>query len=126
MDKINNGMSNELNAACQCSNDSENAASCACCQTSVKTTARSPEMKRALTSRLNRVIGQLNGIKTMIDGDRYCGDILMQLSAAEKSVKSLAAFLLNAHLKGCIVNSIEAGDLSVIDEVMLLFKRFQG
>ena len=53
-----------------------------------KATPRSQQMQDDLQKRLNRVIGQLNGVKSMIDDNRYCGDVLMQLSAAESAVHS--------------------------------------
>ena len=48
-----------------------------------KHTPRSDELKRSATRRLNRAIGQLNGVKAMLDEDRYCADVLTQLAAAE-------------------------------------------
>ena len=53
-----------------------------------KATPRSEQMQADLQKRLNRVIGQLNGVKAMIDDNRYCGDVLVQLSAAESAVHS--------------------------------------
>lgn len=94
---------------------------CSKCQ---KETHRDEKSKKELTSRINRIIGQMNGVKKMIDEDRYCDDILIQLSAIDKSIKSLATQMLDYHLHNCLVNSIKSGDESVVNEITDLFKRF--
>ena len=91
---------------------------------SQKKKVRTPEEKKALTIRLNKIIGQMNGIKKMIDEDRYCDDILIQLAATDKSIKSLATVILEKHMKTCLVKSIQEGDISVVDELVDLFKRY--
>lgn len=94
-----------------------------CCCT--RTTNRTDETKKALSSRINRIIGQLNGIKKMIEDDRYCDDVLIQLSAVDKSVKSLANVILDAHMHTCLVRDIQNGKIETVDEIVELFKRFQ-
>lgn len=94
-----------------------------CCNTKIK--ERSLEEKKTLTTRLNKIIGQLNGIKNMIEDDRYCDDILIQLSAADKSIKSLANLLLDNHMHTCLIEHIENKNYEIIDEIVDLFKRFQ-
>lgn len=89
-----------------------------------KATPRSQQMQDDLQKRLNRVIGQLNGVKTMIDDNRYCGDVLIQLSAAESAVHSISAILLQNHLETCVVEQIEQGNTQIIDEAMQLIKKF--
>ena len=89
-----------------------------------KATPRSQQLQDDLQKRLNRVIGQLNGVKTMIDDNRYCGDVLVQLSAAESAVHSISAILLQNHLETCVVEQIEQGNTQIIDEAMQLIKKF--
>ena len=89
-----------------------------------KKTKRDENAKKILTNRLNRIEGQIRGIKKMIEEDRYCNDILIQLLAVENSVKSLSNQILETHLYTCISNDIEKGNLEVIDELISLFKRF--
>lgn len=89
-----------------------------------KATPRSEQMQADLQKRLNRVIGQLNGVKAMIDDNRYCGDVLVQLSAAESAVHSISAILLQNHLETCVVEQIEQGNTEIIDEAMKLIKKF--
>ena len=87
-------------------------------------TKRDDNTKKQLTNRLNRIEGQIRGIKKMIEEDRYCNDVLIQLAAVESSVKSLSNQVLENHLLTCISNDIEKGNLEVIDELISLFKRF--
>ena len=61
-----------------------------CCHCDHKVTPRSSELKSGVSRRINRAIGQLNGIKTMIDEDLYCGDILIQLAAVDSAVKDVS------------------------------------
>ena len=89
-----------------------------------KNTPRSMELQADMQKRLNRAIGQLNGVKAMIDDNRYCGDVLTQLAAAESAVHSISAILLQNHLETCVVEQIEAGNSAIIDEAMQLIKKF--
>ncbi len=86
---------------------------------------RSEEERKAIINRLNRIAGQVNGIVRMVEEDRYCDDVLIQLSAVDKAIKALADMMLDAHMHTCLVEHIKAGDLSAVDEVVDLFRRFQ-
>ena len=92
-----------------------------CCN---KKTKRSPDEKKLISNRLNRISGQINGINKMIENDAYCNDVLIQLSAVEKAVKSLSVHILENHLYTCVSRDLENGDLDTIDELISLFKRF--
>lgn len=93
-----------------------------CCNN--KKTKRSPEEKKLIINRLNRISGQINGITKMIENDAYCNDVLVQLSAVKNSVKSLSSHILENHLYTCVTNDLENGELDTIDELISLFKRF--
>lgn len=96
-----------------------------CCNcASCKHTPRSVELKSDVSRRINRAIGQLNGIKTMVEEDRYCGDVLTQLVAVESAVKAISREVMQDHLETCVVERVQAGDTEVVDEVMGLFKKF--
>lgn len=103
-----------------CESKSPRSQSCCCHH---KATPRTEEFQRDLQKRLNRAIGQLNGVKAMIDDNRYCGDVLTQLAAAESAVHSISAILLQNHLETCVVEQIEAGNTAIIDEAMQLIKK---
>ena len=94
----------------------------ACCR--YKHTPRSEALQKDVQTRLNRAIGQLNAVKTMIDDNRYCGDVLTQLSAAEKAVRRVSEIVLREHLETCVVEEIREGNNEVIPEVMGLIKNF--
>lgn len=89
-----------------------------------KDTPRSEELQADLQKRLNRVIGQLGGVKAMLDDNRYCGDVLVQLAAAESAVRSISSRLLQNHLETCVVEQIQRGNVEVVDEVMQLMRKF--
>jgi DNA-binding FrmR family transcriptional regulator len=93
-----------------------------CCRT--KHTPRSEELKRNVTRRLNRAVGQINGVKTMVEEDRYCGDVLTQLAAAESALRSVSRLLLQDHLQTCVVERVQQGDTEVIEELTTLLKQF--
>jgi DNA-binding FrmR family transcriptional regulator len=92
-----------------------------CCN---KKTKRSPDDKKLIINRLNRIGGQIKGITKMVENDAYCNDVLIQLSAVKNSVKSLSTHILENHLYMCVANDLENGELDTIDELISLFKRF--
>ncbi|MGN0078745.1 MAG: metal-sensing transcriptional repressor [Coriobacteriales bacterium] len=96
---------------------------CACCKH--KETPRSQELQADLHKRLNRAIGQLNGVKAMIDDNRYCGDVLTQLAAVQSAVGKVSQLVLKNHMETCVVEQIQRGNLEVVDEALELIARFQ-
>lgn len=89
-----------------------------------KSTPRSMELQADMQKRLNRAIGQLTGVKAMIEDNRYCGDVLTQLAAAESAVRRVSEMVLAEHMRTCVVEEVRAGNDEVIDEVMALMRRF--
>ena len=89
-----------------------------------KSTPRDEEFKANLQQRLNRAIGQLGGVKAMLDDNRYCGDVLMQLAAAEKAVHRVSELVLENHLHTCVVEQVRQGNEDVVDEAMDLIRKF--
>jgi CsoR family transcriptional regulator, copper-sensing transcriptional repressor len=66
--------------------------------------------KPALAKRMNRIEGQVRGIAKMIAEDRYCVDVLTQVSAVRSALDALAMQLLEHHLTGCVAHAVKAGD----------------
>ena len=97
--------------------------SCEACEKR-KRTPRSEEFKHDVGCRINRTIGQLGGIRSMVEEDRYCGDVHTQLAAVESAVKAVSRDVMQDHLVTCVVERVRAGDAEVVDEVMDLFKKF--
>lgn len=89
-----------------------------------KITIRPDYEKKKIFNRINRISGQLNGVKKMIDENKHCNDILVQLSAIEKSINSLSNYVLECHLYNCVSKELEDGNLEIIDELVSLYKRF--
>ena len=96
---------------------------CCCCEKK-KHTARTQKQIKSIESRINRINGQLAGINKMVKENRYCADILVQLSAVSSAVKGLATIILEDHLKSCVTEKVLEGNNAVMDEVLQLFKRF--
>ncbi len=84
---------------------------------------RTPEQNENYTKRLNRIEGQIRGINKMINTDRHCDEIMIQIAASTKALKSLGQELLENHMKTCMVEDIKRGQLESIDEVMELFRK---
>ena len=90
-----------------------------------KNTPRSESSNRQLQNRLNRMIGQLNGIKKMLDDNRYCGDILTQIAAVESALQSFGYIILQDHMETCVVEEIKNGNLQIVDEAVDLIKKLK-
>ncbi|MBQ4023989.1 MAG: metal-sensing transcriptional repressor [Treponema sp.] len=88
-----------------------------------RTKVRSDEEKKKLTGRLNRAIGQLNGLKKMVEEDAYCADILIQASACTAAVNSFSKVLISSHLKSCVQNDIKNGNEESLDEFLKIMSK---
>ena len=77
----------------------------------------------ALLKRLNRIEGQVRGLKDMLQRDAYCPDVLVQVSAVTSALNSFSRELLNSHIHTCVVEGIRRGDDEVIDELMCVLQK---
>jgi DNA-binding FrmR family transcriptional regulator len=94
------------------------------CKLSGKTKHREEAEYKALLNRLNRIEGQVRGIKKMVENDVYCTDILTQVSAIQSALNAFNKELLTNHVKTCVVNNIKNGNEDeIIDELMITVKR---
>lgn len=88
---------------------------------------RSDKEYKDLIKRLNRMEGQIRGLKGMVEKDAYCIDILTQVSAVTAALNSFSQALLENHLKTCVMNDILSGDeesnVETMDELMVVIKR---
>ena len=78
---------------------------------------------RDLIHRLNRVEGQIRGIRAMLEEDRYCVDILTQVQAVSSALNAFSRTLLSNHIKTCVVEDIRSGDEQVVDELCETIKK---
>ena len=79
--------------------------------------------------RLNRIAGQIRGVQKMIHDERYCIDILTQITSIQGAVKAVGENILERHLKGCVKQSFSIGDkedrIKKVDEVIEVLKKFR-
>ena len=91
-----------------------------CC---AKTTERSEEERKKLIHRLNRIEGQIRGIRGMLEKDAYCADILTQSAAVNAAVNAFNRDLIASHIHHCVVRDIREGKDDVIDELVLTLQK---
>ena len=85
-----------------------------CCE---RTKHRSEKEKKDLITRLNRIEGQVRGIKNMVEEERYCVEILNQVSAVQSALNSFNKKLLASHINSCVVEDIRDGKDEAVDEL---------
>jgi CsoR family transcriptional regulator, copper-sensing transcriptional repressor len=81
------------------------------------------KVKSNLVTRLNRIEGQIRGIKGLIEKDTYCDDVINQIAATQSALNSVAKLLLEGHMKSCVVERIQEGDMEVLDEVLVTIQK---
>lgn len=86
----------------------------ACCE---RSTHREDKAYRDLINRLSRIEGQIRGVKKMVEEDRYCIDIINQVSAISSALNSFNKVLLSAHIKSCVVEDVKTGSDQMVDEL---------
>lgn len=88
-------------------------------RTKMRTEAELADLNR----RLNRIEGQIKGIRGMLEKNAYCPDILMQVSAANAALNSFTKVLLATHIRSCVTQHVRQGDDAVIDELVDTLQR---
>lgn len=96
---------------------------CNCQQENIKHKQRGADEKKDLITRLNRIEGQVRGIRTMVEEDRYCVDIVTQVSAIQSALNGFNKELLARHIKTCVSDDIQAGNEEAVDELCDLLKK---
>ena len=91
-----------------------------CCK---KTKQRSEEEYKSLSHRLNRIVGQIRGIRGMVERSAYCPDILIQSAAVTAAMNAFNRELLSNHIRTCVVKDIQAGNEEVIDELVTTLQK---
>ena len=88
-------------------------------------TPRTKEEKEKVLNRLKRIEGQVRGIQSMVEEDRYCVDILVQTSAIQSALKNVGFAVTERHIKHCVTDAIQKGEgEETIDELMSVLKQF--
>ncbi len=96
-----------------------------CCNCHQKATPRQEKELRQLRNRLNRMMGQLNGIGRMLEENRYCGDILTQVAAVESALQAFGYLIFQEHMETCVVEEIRKGNTGIVDEAVELMKKLK-
>ncbi len=91
-----------------------------CC----KKKMRSDEEHRSLVNRLSRIEGQVRGVRSMLDSDAYCVDILTQVSAIRSALTSFSKELLSTHIKECVVSDIKNDNYATVEELCDVVEKF--
>ena len=94
-----------------------------CCHCSQRKKERSPEEYKKLIHRLNRIEGQIRGIRSMVESGAYCPDILVQAAAVNAAVNAFNKELLAAHIRTCVAEDIRAGRDETIDELVTTLQK---
>lgn len=91
-----------------------------CCS---KTTERSEEVRKKLIHRLNRIEGQIRGIRAMVERNAYCPDILVQSAAVNAAINAFNKDLIAGHIRHCVVRDVREGNEGVIDELVATLQK---
>ncbi|MFC4302925.1 metal-sensitive transcriptional regulator [Cohnella boryungensis] len=91
---------------------------CCAAEGSVRKSHHSDKVKGSLINRLNRIEGQVRGLKGLIDRDTYCDDVLHQISSIQSALNGVGKLLFEHHLKSCVIERIQEGDTEVLTELM--------
>ena len=91
-----------------------------CCH---KTKVRTQKEVKDLITRLNRIEGQIRGIKNMVENSAYCTDILVQVQAASAALNAFSKELLSNHIKTCVADDIRAGKDETVDELVATLQK---
>ncbi|MDZ5473884.1 metal-sensitive transcriptional regulator [Bacillus sp. 31A1R] len=95
-----------------------------CCSShSERASHHTDKVKKSLIHRLNRIEGQIRGVKGLIEKDTYCDDVITQISAIQSALNGFSKVLLEAHLKSCVTERIQEGDKEVVDELLITIQK---
>ena len=88
-----------------------------------------PDIKQGNLARLRRIEGQVRGIQRMVEEDRYCPDILSQVTAAQRALQAVSRELVRNHLRHCVASAVRTGGTAeeeAYEEIVELFRRSGG
>lgn len=82
------------------------------------------ENKKAVVNRMARIIGHMQSVKTMVENDRDCSEVLIQLSAISSALQGVSRVVLKEHMSTCIVDAVKEGDMHQIEELNAAIDKF--
>lgn len=104
----------------ECMTDKKKDVDRTCCH---RIKERTDKEYKSMINRLNRIEGQVRGIKKMVEEDAYCTDILIQVSAVNAALNSFNKVLLANHIKSCVINDIKEGKEETVDELVQVLQK---
>ena len=121
----------ESTCTCCGTSPAEQPQTSACCETPAEETAscccrhkkRTEQEYKHLVNRLNRIEGQIRGIRGMVEKDVYCADILVQVSAVNSALNGFARELIDQHLRTCVADDLREGSEEKLDEFLRLLPK---
>lgn len=101
----------------------EDIKSCPSCQHEIdlgheRTSHHNEKTVKELVNRMNRIEGQVRGIKGMMERHVYCDDVLNQIASVQSALNGVSKLLLENHMKSCVLEQLQAGEVEVVDEVL--------
>ena len=82
------------------------------------------ENTKAVINRMNRAIGHMESIKTMIENERDCSEVLIQIAAVKSAINNIGKIILEDHINHCIVDAVETGDKKVLEDLNEAIEKF--
>lgn len=92
---------------------------CSCC----KKTVRNQEERKKLMNRLSRIEGQIRGIRSMVESDAYCNDILIQSAAVTAAMNAFNRELIASHMRNCVTRELQNGHAEIVDELVATLQK---
>lgn len=94
------------------------------CTCGIRTKIRTEEEKKALLNRLSRIEGQIRGVRSMVERDAYCPDVLTQAAAVSAAMDSFARTMLCEHIRTCVAEQVRQGHDEALDELMDVIRKY--
>lgn len=82
------------------------------------------EDKKAIINRISRAVGHLESIKKMVEDDRDCSEVLIQIAAVKSAVNNIGKLILKDHINHCVVSAVESNDQKVLDDLNVAIDKF--
>ena len=82
------------------------------------------EDKKAIINRISRAVGHLESIKKMVEDDRDCSEVLIQIAAVRSAVNNVGKLILKDHINHCVVDAVESNDQKVLDDLNMAIDKF--
>jgi DNA-binding FrmR family transcriptional regulator len=96
-----------------------------CAHCDPRTAHHSEKLKKDIASRLNRIEGQIRGVRSMIEEDVYCDEVLNQITSVQAALGGVGMLLLEHHVKSCVAEQLSEGKTDVIDELMSTIRKMK-